>query len=82
MKASAALGIPGILTQRTVKLAMHNGKSVLSIADCFLVLHILRYGCQEDMVHDLPRESFHCVLFSLYFTLTHAALVYPLQYLR
>lgn len=59
------------------------GKSMLSTADCSLVFHMLRCGWQEDMVCGLSRESFHSVLFSLYFILTRAAIiVYPLQYLR
>lgn len=37
----------------------------------------------EDILRDLSREGFHCVLSSLNFILTYTAIiVYPLQYLR
>lgn len=55
------------------------GKSMLSSADCFLLLHVLRCGCQEDALCDLSREGFHCVLFSLYSILTHAALPFTIS---
>lgn len=53
------------------------GKSMLSSADCFLLLHIPRCGCQED---PFPERAF-TVCFS-YCTSSLLMLLYPLRYLR
>lgn len=80
-KASMALRIPGIFDTGSSQVGHRQhalGKSMLSSADCFLILHVLRYGCQEDVLRDLSREGFHFVLFSLFFILTHAALSFTI----